>query len=237
MTALFKDLKFDLGSILRERTMNLTRSLQAPAVPTFCVYSMGILTDDSYSWDKDNRLDLFPNNTRADGDGTVNIESAKMCNRWATDPAMKGKPFARKVFFKQQHRPMLFEEEVVFFIADTLINIAKDDFPVSMPPFQIDSEADDADVEAAAARVEAQDTEAEDWDHDFPIPDHPDNLVNQMKKSATKVGGRTLMEPVGGYGFMPLNISTVPFARDADPAFASSSSSSSSSSTVKVSIL
>jgi len=81
----FDALKFPVGKINHDNVVHLTDNLTFPGVNVLCIYSKGVETMAELIYDDD---DNFVNGEQpkrrrfGDGDGSVNLESLKLCENW-----------------------------------------------------------------------------------------------------------------------------------------------------------
>ncbi|KAG7247829.1 hypothetical protein CRUP_001411 [Coryphaenoides rupestris] len=78
----FTDVGFAEGWQIRQDTESLVSELVPPGVAVHCLYGSGVPTPETFSYS-----DKFPDAeptavVTGDGDGTVNLRSAKQCGRW-----------------------------------------------------------------------------------------------------------------------------------------------------------
>jgi len=109
-TAFFDDIKFPAGKKLSARTAGLTSKLVAPGVDVLCLYSTGVPTGLSFKYGTD--FDKQPEILNGDGDGTVNEESLKLCERWA-EAGAQTRPVRTQKFSNIAHSDMIMNAEVL----------------------------------------------------------------------------------------------------------------------------
>lgn len=78
----YKDIGFQDGWSMRQETQPLVNELTPPGVAMHCLYGSGVLTSEAFQY-SDKFPDVEPTVVNGDGDGTVNLRSAKQCGRWA----------------------------------------------------------------------------------------------------------------------------------------------------------
>lgn len=99
----FDALKFPVGKINHDSVVHLTDELTFPGVDVVCVYSRGVETMAELIYDDD---DDFLNGEQpdrrrlGDGDGSVNLESLKLCETWKANESVKTDPANRNQRFK-----------------------------------------------------------------------------------------------------------------------------------------
>lgn len=88
----FDALEFPVGKINHDNVVHLTDNLLFPGVDVLCVYSKGVETMAELIYDDDNDFlrGEQPNRRRlGDGDGSVNLESLKLCEKWKETESVK----------------------------------------------------------------------------------------------------------------------------------------------------
>uniref|UniRef100_A0A3Q4A9L6 Uncharacterized protein n=1 Tax=Mola mola TaxID=94237 RepID=A0A3Q4A9L6_MOLML len=77
----YSDIGFDDGWLMRQDTEPLVTDLTAPGVAVHCLYGSGIPTSEAFHY-SDKFPNVEPTVVSGDGDGTVNLPSARQCGRW-----------------------------------------------------------------------------------------------------------------------------------------------------------
>jgi len=111
----FPAIGYEVGLQIWDRIAKLpTNDLQAPGVPVRCLYSRGVDTPLTMHY-PNGWNDPHPQKTMGDGDGTVYLESLKLCERWATSSSVA---FRSRVFENIAHADMLKSDDVIAEILD-----------------------------------------------------------------------------------------------------------------------
>ena len=80
--AFFKDMNYTRGYDMFNKVKDLTSSLPAPNVTTYCFYGANVSTPLQFIYGPGEFPDTEPKIVNGSGDGTVNIESLLACERW-----------------------------------------------------------------------------------------------------------------------------------------------------------
>ena len=115
---MFKDLGLKNSYGMYKGTLKIDPDLPPPNVDTYCYYGTGIPTVKAMKYDGD-----FsgapptgqPKIIHGDGDGTVNIESARMCLKWVSKQAEH--TYEHKAFAQVTHHGIILKKLVLFDIA------------------------------------------------------------------------------------------------------------------------
>lgn len=99
----FEDIDFTDGMSMRRDTELLVYNLTPPGVATHCLYGTGIPTAEAFKY-TDKFPDEEPTVVFGDGDGTVNLISAKQCGRWA---GQQSQPVSMQELPHNEHVSML----------------------------------------------------------------------------------------------------------------------------------
>jgi len=106
----FRDIGFESGLKIYEQVAELPNlALPAPGVQMRCLYSTGVDTPKTFNYPEG--LQESPVVAHGDGDGTVTLESLRLCERWAADG--NGKQFSSKIFHGHSHTDILKASEVI----------------------------------------------------------------------------------------------------------------------------
>ena len=113
---LFRNVGYTNGYRFFQGVQAINPNYPAPNVPTYCFYGNKVKTPVKFTYPKNfngktNTVGLRPRVTNGDGDGTVNIESARVCHRWSSMPSKY--PFRYKVFNGAGHDQILKEGKVM----------------------------------------------------------------------------------------------------------------------------
>ena len=89
---LFRKVSYTNGYRFFQGVQRLNLGFPAPNVPTYCLYGVKVPTPLKYTYSKnfDGRTGTTgwePNAVNGDGDGTVNIESSRVCHQWSSMPS------------------------------------------------------------------------------------------------------------------------------------------------------
>mmetsp|Transcript_77305 Transcript_77305/g.231925 ORF Transcript_77305/g.231925 Transcript_77305/m.231925 type:complete len:221 (-) Transcript_77305:57-719(-) len=106
----FADIGYPVGSVVHKRVMGLLpHPEEGPGVPVLCMYSTGVDTPLSFDYgDGDWAND--PTVTMGDGDGTVNVRSLRVCERWN---ATQAEPVRVLTYSGVTHSDMLKDTRVL----------------------------------------------------------------------------------------------------------------------------
>jgi lecithin-cholesterol acyltransferase len=88
---------------------NFYETIKPPGVPMYCTAGAKILTEKNYVYHKDPILD-YPDFYCGDGDGTVTIESLRICQWWQTLDANRGYPLEYTEYPGRDHNTILNDE-------------------------------------------------------------------------------------------------------------------------------
>ena len=113
---LFRKVGYTNGYRFFQRVQIINPNYPAPNVPTYCFYGNKVKTPLKLTYSKNfdgktNTIGLRPRVTNGDGDGTVNIESARICHRWSSMPSKY--PFRYKAFNGARHKGITRESKVL----------------------------------------------------------------------------------------------------------------------------
>ncbi|KAK5902766.1 hypothetical protein CesoFtcFv8_007993 [Champsocephalus esox] len=115
---LYKDINFEDGWMMRQDTEPLVADLRPPGVAVHCLYGSGIPTQASFQY-TDKFPDVEPTVVMSDGDGTVNLQSAKQCGLWV---GRQKQPVTLKELDGNEHVDMLLNFTTVAYIKDVLFS-------------------------------------------------------------------------------------------------------------------
>ncbi|KAL3062018.1 hypothetical protein OYC64_010024 [Pagothenia borchgrevinki] len=115
---LYKDIGFEDGWMMRKDTEPLVADLSPPGVAVHCLYGSGVPTQASFQY-TDKFPDVEPTVVMGDGDGTVNLQSAKQCVRWVVG---QKQPVMLKELDGNEHVDMLLNFTTVAYIKDVLFS-------------------------------------------------------------------------------------------------------------------
>ena len=80
--ALFEDIGFPVGKPMWRQVEHALHHLDNPGVDTWCFYGSGTDTPKTLVYDAGKFPDGPPRRIMGDGDGTANLRSASMCQKW-----------------------------------------------------------------------------------------------------------------------------------------------------------
>lgn len=115
---LYADIGFQDGWMMREDTEPLVADLTPPGVAVHCLYGSGLSTPEAFRY-SDKFPDVDPTVVYGDGDGTVNLLSAKQCGRWA---GRQEQPVVLKELPGNEHVNMLLNYTTVAYIKSVLFS-------------------------------------------------------------------------------------------------------------------
>ncbi|MPC34013.1 Group XV phospholipase A2 [Portunus trituberculatus] len=102
-------------------TKNLLKDAPPPGVDLYCLYGHGIYTVDKLVYQEGNFPDK-PELSYGDGDGTVNLRSAKVCESFASKQRRK---VHAKAFPVMEHMAILKDVDSILYVLETLTNITE----------------------------------------------------------------------------------------------------------------
>ena len=112
----FQDVGFPEGVAVHERVAALIPDpAVGPGVPVSCIYSTGVDTPLRMYY-KAGDFDKDPVVENGDGDGTVNVGSLKICERWRTNNG--GFPVDVQTFKGIKHSDMIMNATVIAAVLD-----------------------------------------------------------------------------------------------------------------------
>ena len=88
-----------------------------PGVETHCLYSTGVATPRSFAWASDTDFDAQPVVSNGDGDGTVCVESLRVCEGWV---GAQAEPVTVKTFSAVKHADMVKDAGVIAYLQSLL---------------------------------------------------------------------------------------------------------------------
>jgi len=107
--AFFDDIGYPVGKIVYDRVSAiLPDPAKAPGVPVSCFYSSGVSTPLEFTYT--GSFDKTPDTSNGDGDGTVNIQSLRLCKSWASEPES---PVTVKTYEGIDHTGMITNQTVI----------------------------------------------------------------------------------------------------------------------------
>ncbi|XP_029290708.1 lysosomal phospholipase A and acyltransferase [Cottoperca gobio] len=115
---LYSDIGFEDGWLMRQDTESLVSDLTPPGVAVHCLYGSGISTQEGFQY-CDKFPDVEPTAVPGDGDGTVNLQSAKQCGRWV---GKQKQPVTLKELRGNEHVNMLLNSTTVAYIKTVLFS-------------------------------------------------------------------------------------------------------------------
>ena len=113
---LFRKVGYTNGYRFFKDVQGINPDYPAPNVPTYCFYGDEVKTPLKYTYSKnfDGRRSTIgwkPKITKGDGDGSLNIESSRVCHRWSSMPSEY--PFRYKTFHGVEHKAIVKNREVL----------------------------------------------------------------------------------------------------------------------------
>ena len=113
---LFGKVGYTNGYRFFQGMQDINPNYPAPNVPTFCFYSNKVPTPLIFAYSKDfdghtSTIGLKAEVTNENGDGTVNIESARVCHKWSSMSSRF--PFRYKVFDHVKHMEIVKNSNVL----------------------------------------------------------------------------------------------------------------------------
>ena len=125
---LFNDIGFADGYSMYQGIENINKDFPSPNVPTHCFYGVGVNTPESFHYKNSfpAGADEDPDVTMGDGDGSVNVLSAQVCQRW--DNNNGGHSFRSMAVSGADHRTILKTESVLKEIG-TIVGAPSDPTP------------------------------------------------------------------------------------------------------------
>ena len=89
---LFRKVGYTNGYRFFQGVQGINPDYPAPNVPTYCFYGDKVPTPLKFTYSKNfdgqtSTIGWEPNLTNGDGDGSVNIESSRVCHRWSSMPS------------------------------------------------------------------------------------------------------------------------------------------------------
>ncbi|KAK4310994.1 hypothetical protein Pmani_017488 [Petrolisthes manimaculis] len=118
---LFESLKLPDAYNMYLDTRDLLKGAPPPGVPIYCLYGVGIPTVEKLTYAAGKFPDS-PNLLYGEGDGTVNLKSAQVCEGWS---GKQKQPVHTKVFNKMEHMEILRTPETIQYFVDILKNITE----------------------------------------------------------------------------------------------------------------
>lgn len=128
---LFSTIGYTNGYRFFQHGLTVNHNYPAPNVPTFCFHGIDVDTPRTFRYNKDfevgkSVIGLRPSSiTYGNGDGSVNLESSRVCRRWSRMPSKY--PFAYKTFKGVKHQGMVSSDEVLDDIALVVGAIKEED--------------------------------------------------------------------------------------------------------------
>ena len=106
------------GPAMLQRVARLRQAWNVtPGVETHCLFSTGVKTPRSFAWDSDTNFDAQPSTTNGDGDGTVCVESLRVCEGWQ---GAQAEPVTVKTFSGVKHADMVKDAGVIAYLQGLL---------------------------------------------------------------------------------------------------------------------
>lgn len=115
---LYSDIGFEEGWMMRQDTEPLVTQLAPPGVAVHCLYGSGLLTPEAFQY-SDKFPEADPAVVYGDGDGTVNLLSAKQCERWL---GRQQQPVVLKELPGNEHVNMLLNYTTVAYIKSVIFS-------------------------------------------------------------------------------------------------------------------
>lgn len=115
---LYTDIGFEDGWMMRQDTEPLVMDLAPPGVAVHCLYGSGLPTPEAFQY-SDKFPEVDPTVVYGDGDGTVNLLSAKQCGRWM---GRQKQPVVLKELPGNEHVNMLLNYTTVAYIKSVLFS-------------------------------------------------------------------------------------------------------------------
>ncbi|CAI5439503.1 unnamed protein product [Caenorhabditis angaria] len=101
----FTDINYETGWEQYKQSARLNGNVTSPGVPVHCIYGTGVPTPERFKWDKGYFPDYPPTEYYGDGDGTVNLRSARFCQTWKDKN--NGKDVTTHEVFQADHMAIL----------------------------------------------------------------------------------------------------------------------------------
>ncbi|XP_035678867.1 phospholipase A2 group XV-like [Branchiostoma floridae] len=117
--ALFDDLEYEQGWLMRKDVEGLIGDLTPPGVTVHCLHGNKVKTPHQFSYTAKEFPDLQPTVIYGDGDGTVNLNSARGCLRWRDQ---QKQPVFYKTFEGAEHMKILANQTVIEYIKDVVFS-------------------------------------------------------------------------------------------------------------------
>ena len=113
---LFSKIGYTNGYRFFQGVQGINPNYPAPNVPTYCFYGDKVDTPLKFTYSKNfnghtNTIGWKPKVTNGDGDGSVNIESSRVCHRWSSMPSKYS--FRYKAFHKVSHSEIVSDRKVL----------------------------------------------------------------------------------------------------------------------------
>ena len=113
---LFDKIQYSKGyQVYQNQVENITPNYPAPNVPTYCLYGVGVETPEMYIYDQsleEDSVGVQPSMVvMGDGDGTVNLVSSQVCERWASMSPRY--PFQSKRYDGVEHISIVSNDQVI----------------------------------------------------------------------------------------------------------------------------
>ncbi|CAH1270757.1 PLA2G15 [Branchiostoma lanceolatum] len=117
--AFFQDLEYEQGWMMRRETEGLISDLTPPGVTVHCLHGNKVKTPYQFSYTAKEFPDLQPTTIYGDGDGTVNLNSARGCLRWREQ---QKQPVFYQTFEGAEHMKILANQTVIEYIKDVVFS-------------------------------------------------------------------------------------------------------------------